>query len=97
MKHPLLLLLLSLSLCGCSALSRVNWDYNHLASAGGKALTAASLTDDQIAELCRQSVAYTDSLTPMADARYQRRIQKLMAGVKEIEGRPLNFKVYKSD
>lgn len=97
MRQLICILLTALCLSACSTLSRVNWDYNHLANAGGKALTAASLSDEQIAELCRQAVALTDSKTPLAEARYQQRLAKLMKGVTEIEGRPLNFKVYKSD
>lgn len=90
------LLLIALC-CSCSVLANRNWDYGHLANAGSTALVAASLTDDQISDLCRQAVAHTDSLTPTANASYQQRLARLMAGVKEVEGRPLNFKVYKSD
>lgn len=97
MKRVLTILLAAALACSCSVLSRTNWDYTHLASAGGKALTAAAMTDDQIAELCRQAVLYTDNQTPLADARYQQRLNRLMSGVTEVDGRPLNFKVYKSD
>ena len=97
MRHLICILLAALLLGACSTLSQVNWDYDHLASAGGKALTAASITDEQIAELCRQSVALTDAKTPLADSRYQQRLTKLMKGATEIDGHPLNFKVYKSD
>ena len=97
MKKLIFILLAALLLSACSTLSRVDWDYNHLANAGGKALTAASITEEQIAELCRQSVALTDSKTPLADSRYQQRLTKLMKGVSEIYGHPLNFKVYKSN
>ncbi len=97
MKRFLPLLLAATLACGCSTLSKINWDYTRLASAGAKAATAASITDEQVAELCRQSVAYTDQQTPMADAKYQQRLQKLMAGVGAVEGKALNFKVYRSD
>ena len=96
-KRFLPLLLAATLACGCSTLSKINWDYTRLASAGAKAATAASITDEQVAELCRQSVAYTDQQTPMADAKYQQRLQKLMAGVGAVEGKALNFKVYRSD
>jgi putative metalloprotease len=97
MKRFLPLLLAATLACGCSTLSKINWDYTRLASAGAKAATAASITDEQVAELCRQSVAYTDQQTPMADAKYQQRLQKLMTGVGAVEGKALNFKVYRSD
>ncbi len=89
--------LLAASLCSCSVLASRDWDYAHLANAGGKALTAATISDEQISELCRQAVAHVDGETPIADAKYQQRLEKLMAGVGEVAGKPLNFKVYKSD
>ncbi|MCR4859493.1 MAG: M48 family metalloprotease [Bacteroidales bacterium] len=97
MKQILLFLVAIALTCSCSVLSGLNWDYGHLLNAGGKAITAASLTDEQISELCRQSVAYADAKTPLADAKYQKRLEKLMAGVQEVDGKPLNFKVYKTD
>ena len=97
MKRILTLLLAAAMACSCSVLANRDWDYAHLANAGAKAVTAASISDEQVAELCRQSVAYTDSQTPMAEAKYQQRLQKLMAGVGEVDGKNLNFKVYKSN
>ena len=97
MKKILFLLITAAMACSCQILSQINWDYAHLANAGGKALTAASLTDAQITDLCQQSVAYADARTPLAEAKYQQRLAKLMYGVKEVDGKPLNFKVYKSN
>ena len=97
MKRILPLLLTVALACGCSTLASVNWDYGHLASAGVKAATAASITDEQVVELCRQAVAYSDAQTPAAEAKYQQRLQKLMSGVQTVDGKTLNFKVYKSN
>ena len=96
-KRLIPLLLAAVMSSGCALLAGLDWDYNHLSNAAGTALTAATMSDEQIDELCRQSVAYTDSKTPMADAAYQQRLQKVMGGVSAVEGKPLNFKVYKSD
>ena len=96
-KRLIPLLLAAVISSGCALLAGLDWDYNHLSNAAGTALTAATMSDEQIDELCRQSVAYTDSKTPMADAAYQQRLQKVMGGVSAVEGKPLNFKVYKSD
>ena len=97
MKRILLLIVAVAMACSCQVLSQMNWDYAHLLNAGGKAVTAASLTDAQISELCRQSVAYADAKTPLAPAKYQQRLAKLMYGVKSVDGKPLNFKVYQSN
>ena len=97
MRRFLPILVAALLSCSCSVLSNINWDYGRLASAGAKAATAASISDEQVAELCRQSVAYTDSQTPLADAKYQQRLQKLMSGISSIDGKALNFKVYRSN
>jgi putative metalloprotease len=97
MKRFLPLLLAAVLSCGCSTLANIDWDYSRLASAGVKAATAASISDEQVAELCRQAVAYSDQQTPAADAKYQQRLQKLMGGVGSVAGKSLNFKVYRSN
>ena len=97
MKRFLPLLLAAVLSCGCSTLANIDWDYSRLASAGVKAATAASISDEQVAELCRQAVAYSDQQTPVADAKYQQRLQKLMGGVGSVAGKSLNFKVYRSN
>ena len=97
MRRFLPILVAALLSCSCSVLSNIDWDYGRLASAGVKAATAASISDEQVAELCRQSVAYADSQTPMADAKYQQRLQRLMSGISAVDGKTLNFKVYRSN
>ena len=97
MKRFFFLLLTAAIACSCSTLSRINWDYNHLANAGGKAITAAMISDDQVTELCRQSVAYTGAQTPLADAKYQKRLAKIMQDIKQVDGKPINYKVYRSN
>ena len=96
-KRLLPLLLTAVLSSSCALLAGLDCDYNHLGNAAGTALTAATMSDAQIDELCRQSVAYTDSKTPTAGAAYQQRLQKLMGGVNAVDGKPLNFKVYQSD
>ena len=97
MKRLFLLLLTAAIACSCSTLSNINWDYGHLANAGTKAITAAMISDEQVTELCRQSVAYTDAQTPLADAKYQQRLAKLLQGIKQVDGKPINYKVYRSN
>ena len=96
-RHLLLLLLVVVMSSSCAVLAGLDWDYGHLTNAAGTALTAATMSDEQIDELCRQSVAYTDSKTPMAGAVYQQRLLKLMNGVNAVDGKALNFKVYNNN
>ena len=97
LKRILPLLLAAVISSGCAMLAGVDWDYGHLTNAAGTALTAATLSDEQIVELCAQSVAYTDSQSQMAPTSYQQRLQKLLGGIGTVGGMPLNFKVYKND
>ncbi len=93
-KRLLPLLLAVVMSSGCAVLAGLDWDYGHLTNAAGTAITAATMSDEQIDELCRQSVAYADSQTPAAGAVYQQRLLKVMNGVNAVDGKPLNFKVY---
>ena len=54
MKRLVLLGICCLALGGCSLLQKINWNEQALASAAGKAVTAASITDEQIIALCKQ-------------------------------------------
>ena len=65
MKRSILVLLVSLPLLsGCSILASglSNVDAGALATAANTAMTALSISDEQIAQLSAQSVAYMDSV-----------------------------------
>lgn len=83
-------------LSSCSILMGVNWDGERLASAAGKAMTAASITDEQIIQLCKESVAYMDQENKVNKGAYDQRLRKLMLGINQVDGLPLNFKVYET-
>ncbi len=97
MKKLLFALFLSLPLCGCSVLSSINWDTNQLANASAMALTAASITDAQVIALSQKTVHQLDSQNVIENGPYLQRLSKLMANVKDVEGIPINYKVYKLD
>ena len=88
------LLLVSLT----TALPVANAQFNILkaASAGVKAIQAFSLSDKQMAEYVKESVAWMDRNNPVAgaDSPYTIRLKKLTQGLSEVDGMPLNFKVY---
>lgn len=95
MKRILIIAAACLSMCSCSVLGSINWNSQALASAAGKAMTAASITDAQIVQLSAQSVAQLDSQNKVETGPYQARLKKLLSGVK-VNGLDLNFKVYQT-
>lgn len=67
-------------------------------AAGGatKVLKAATLTDADMAKYVKEYVAWMDEHNQVCDAKspYTKRLNRLTQGLKEVEGIPLNFKVY---
>lgn len=99
MRRLLILLTAALSLCGCAVLQTRNWDVNQLLTAASHATTAASLTDAQIVELSARTVAELDAKNSVEPATgpYTKRLAKILAGIDNLNGQPLNFKVYKTN
>ena len=93
MKKILIILAAAVSMTGCALLGNINWDANQLEQAAGAALTAMSISDEQIVELCRQSIAQEDAKNKIDNGSYDARLKKLLAGVK-VQGLNLNPKVY---
>lgn len=97
MKRLSILLLVAAVTTGCGLIRGANWDQTRLAEAAVTALSAASITDAQVVALSQRTVAEKDATTPLADESYQRRLSKLLSGVNDIEGREINYKVYKTN
>ena len=66
------------------------------ANAGLKAAKAMTLTDAQMAEYVKESVNWMDEHNPVPgdDDPYTIRLKKLTEGLTDVDGIPLNFKVY---
>lgn len=73
-----------------------NLDTKKLLQAGSDAAKAITLSDADIASLSQQAVTEMDRQNPVApeNSPYAVRLQKLTSNIKEINGIPLNFKVY---
>jgi putative metalloprotease len=82
------------ALDGCSVLQNVNAE--RAMQAGMTALTAATITDAQIFELCRASMVQTDAENTIAPANspYAQRLARLTRGLENYGGLNLNFKAY---
>ncbi len=67
-------------------------------AAGGttKVLKAATLTDADMAKYVKEYIAWMDEHNHVCDAKspYTKRLNRLTQGLNEVEGIPLNFKVY---
>ena len=82
--------------CGVLLNGLSNMDAAGMATAASTAMTALSITDEQIAQLSAQSVAYMDSVNTVDKGSYDARLRKLMSKVKSIDGMPINLKVYRT-
>lgn len=97
MKRLFLITMAASVLTGCSVLSNINWDQAQLQQAAGSALQAASITDAQVVALCKETVTQLDAKNTLAPDSYQKRLASLLSGINDIEGLPINYKVYKTN
>lgn len=86
----------AMAISGCGILGGGQMDAGYLAGAASNALTAATLSNAQVIELSRQSVAHMDQESKIDNGAYKARLDKLMAGITEVEGVKLNLKVYQT-
>lgn len=71
-------------------------DTKKMLKAASDVASAVTLSDEDVAALCRESVKWMDAHNPVSDpeSAYSRRLDSLMKKVGEIEGLELNYKVY---
>ncbi len=94
MKRYLILLSTALLAWGCSA----SFNADRALSGGVKALQAASISDAQVQEYVHQYIVQLDGqskVLPESNA-YTQRLRKLTKGITQVDGIPLNFKVYQT-
>ncbi|MCM1138626.1 MAG: M48 family metallopeptidase [Duncaniella sp.] len=83
-------------LCGLPAMAQ--FDFMRAMSAISKVAQAVTISDAQMAAYVAEYVAYMDKQNNVAPANdpYSIRLAKLTSGLTDVEGIPLNFKVYKT-
>ena len=71
----------------------------YLLSSGAKIAQAASVTDEQMKAYVSQYVAQLDAQSPVLPESnaYVKRVRNLTKGITEVDGTPLNFKVYQTN
>ena len=82
------------SSCGVLA----NVDPNLALSGASKAIQALTISDEQIQAYVRQSVIQMDAQNKVSPATssYSKRLANLTRGLTDVDGLPLNFKVYET-
>ncbi len=65
-------------------------------SAASDVASAVTLSDEDVAKLCRESVKWMDEHNPVSapESAYSKRLDSLMKKVGDVEGLDLNYKVY---
>lgn len=99
MKKIILLLALAVGFSGVQAQIKIGGkkiDIGKAEKAVKDVASAVTLSDADIIALCRESIEWMDANNPIADesTEYGERLARLTKDIKEVNGLPLNFKVY---
>lgn len=96
MKLAILRLCAVAILLGAGLTASAQFNLGKVISSGTKIVSAATLTDEQMADYVRESVDWMDRNNPVLpeDDPYTVRLRNLTAGITDADGIPLNFKVY---
>lgn len=96
MKRAILRLCAVAIFLGAGITASAQFNLGKVISSGTKIVSAATLTDEQMADYVRESVDWMDRNNPVLpeDDPYTVRLRNLTAGITEADGIPLNFKVY---
>ena len=86
-----------LMLTGCSVAK--NLDMARLAQGGAKIAQSMTVSNDQIQQYVKSYIAQSDSQNKVCGTNdpYTQRLMTIVSGITNVEGTPLNFKVYKTN
>lgn len=86
-----------LFLTGCSVAQ--NLDMARLAQGGAKIAQSMTVSNDQIQQYVKSYIAQSDAQNQVCGANdpYTKRLATIVSGITNVEGTPLNFKVYKTN
>ena len=90
--------LLIASLFACANGAYAQFNLSKAIGGAAKAVQAFTLTDEQMAAYVKESVDWMDKNNPVLPDNdpYTQRLNRLVAGITDADGIPLNFKVYMS-
>lgn len=96
MKYRILKTFMVIAFFACVNQSYAQFNLKKAIGGASKAVQAFTLTDEQMAAYVKESVDWMDKNNPVlpADDPYTIRLNRLVEGITEADGIPLNFKVY---
>lgn len=96
MKHYFLHFMLAAAMIASANTAFAQFNLKKAISGASKAVQAFTLTDEQMADYVKESVDWMDKNNPVlpADDPYTVRLNRLVEGITDADGIPLNFKVY---
>lgn len=96
MKKLFLTFLVAMGLVGCANQAYAQLNLKKAVNSATKAAKAFTLTDEQMAAYVKESVDWMDTHNPVLpeDDPYTQRLNRLVEGITDADGIPLNFKVY---
>ncbi len=96
MKFRILKIVMAGVLLSCANCGYAQFNLKKAIGGAAKAVQAFTLTDEQMAAYVKESVDWMDKNNPVLpdDNPYTIRLNRLVDGITEADGIPLNFKVY---
>lgn len=96
MRKHLVKVLMAVAILGCTNVANAQFNLKKAVGSATKAVQAFTLSDQQMADYVKESVDWMDKNNPVlpADDPYTKRLNKLVEGITDADGIPLNFKVY---
>ena len=93
------LTLLILTFLALTPYSSAKIQLGKIISGAQKAISAATISDDDIKKYVHEYVEYSDRQNKVApqNSKYTIRLIELTEGLTDVDGQPLNFKVYMTD
>ncbi len=96
MRKHLVKVLMTVAILASTNLANAQFNLKKAVGSATKAVQAFTLTDQQMADYVKESVDWMDKHNPVLpdDDPYTQRLNKLVEGITDADGIPLNFKVY---
>lgn len=88
--------LMAIAIMACANVAQAQFNLKKAVGSAAKAAQAFTLSDQQMAAYVKESVDWMDKHNPVLpeDDPYTQRLNKLVEGITDADGIPLNFKVY---